>query len=600
LSHFLALSFSPGFAAGAEATRLRDRARHFLGRLGEAGTLRELPLPPGEELLYGGDASRLHHDEDSGALGLVLVRQAYEVGTGRIVAPSELAGLGPDAVDELCRGVAPPFGALSRASNGQPLVAATDSCGLQHLYAFQGAEWAAVASSSVVLAALAGTELDATALGRYALIGHFVGSDSSFRGVRKLDAASRWHLQDGRIAEAPYRRDAAPAERFPSREQAAQAGTEVVEGCLRACLAEHPDAVLELSGGVDSRLVLAALPADLRSGREAVTLGVADSGDVRVARRLAADFGLVHRWVDIGGLSGLDREQVMTLAKSSAQRRDYSANPFAVAVLEWVQAQLDDRPRLTGQNGEVARGFYYPGQPAAPETTQALVEALARWRLLVNDAVDVELLDPGFAADCRAEALRTTQGIFAEYGGAWLDATDRFYLEQRMQHWVGVGYSSVAPRRVVLSPFFHPAFLSWAWRVPPQHKRGSAVFCEMVSQLDPQLARIPLDSGLSPRDMFSGGLGARLRTRADFLRRAVRKVRQRLLGAAKVGVGAEALSHRAAEGSAGEPLPLERVRELPFLDGEVVEAVATGRRRVKSSSLGLLLNLEWILEFSEG
>ena len=600
MSSFLALSFSPGFADGEDAARLRDRARHFLAKLHEGEGLREVALPPGEWLLFSGDENRLHHAEDSGALGLMLGREAYEVGTGRVVTASELAGLGADAMDELCRRVAPPFGAVGRASKGQPLVVATDSCGLHHLYAFETAEWAAVASSSVLLAALAGAEFDATALGRYALIGHFVGSDSFFRGVRKLGAAASWHVLEGRLREAPYLSDEGPGERFTSREQAAQVGTEVVEGCLRACLAEHPDAVLELSGGVDSRLVLAALPADLRDGREAVTLGVADSGDLRVARRLAADFGLVHRWVDIDGLNDLDREQAMALTRRSARLRDYSANPFAVAVLEWVQAKLDDRPRLTGQNGEVARGFYYPGQPAAPETTPALAEALAKWRLLVNDAVDVELLAPAFAADCRADALRTTQSIFAEYGGAWLDATDRYYLEQRMQHWVGVGYSSVSPRRVVLSPFFHPAFLDWAWRVSPQHKRGSAVFCEMISRLDRRLARIPLETGLSPQDMFSGGLSARLRTRIDFLRRATRKVRQRLLGASKAAVGAEALSLRVAEGSAGQPISLQRAQQLPFLDGEVVEAVATGRRRVKSSSLGLLLNLEWILEFTEG
>jgi asparagine synthase (glutamine-hydrolysing) len=454
-----------------------------------------------------------------------------------------------------------------------------------------------VASSSVLLGAVAGAELDARAIGRYALIGHFVGSDSFFRGVRKLGAGASWSVAEGRVHEQRYLTDPGPGERFTSRQDAAQAGAGVVAGCLEACLAEHPDAVLELSGGLDSRLVLAALPEGLRSGREAVTLGVSDSGDVVVARRLAADLGLVHRWVDIDGLNDLGSEQALALARRASRLRDYSANPFAVGVLEWVQARLDDRPRVTGQNGEVARGFYYPGQPAAPAATPELAEALAKWRILVNDAVDLELLEPGFATDSHADAVSTLQGLFADYGGSWLDATDRFYLEQRMQHWVGVSYSAVSQRRVVLSPFFHPEFLAWAGRVPNQHKRGSAVFCEMISRFDPSLARIPLDTGLSPRDMFSGGALARLRVRVDFLRRATRKVRQRLLGASKAAVGAEAISTRVLEGAAQGQLSLSRVRELPFLNGDAVEAVAAGQRRVKSNSLGLLLNLEWTLEY---
>src|SRR5690606_28970946 len=148
--------------------------------------------------------------------------------------------------------------------------------------------------------------------------------------------------------------------------------------------------------GLDSRMVLAAIPAGMRRGMLAVTVGPEHGDDQRIAAQLARRYGLDHRRVTHEGLIGLEPEQSLQLACAAAAARDCTGNPTALAVLDWQERSFEQRPRLTGQNGEFARGFYYAGQRAHAATTERLVDALARWRAFTNDAVDASLFVPGF------------------------------------------------------------------------------------------------------------------------------------------------------------------------------------------------------------
>ena len=59
---------------------------------------------------------------------------------------------------------------------------------------------------------------------------------------------------------------------------------------------------------------------------------------------------------------------------------------MALAPLLLAEARLEQGYRLAGLGGEVARGFYYAGQPAGATTSPQLVERLARWRLFSRSA----------------------------------------------------------------------------------------------------------------------------------------------------------------------------------------------------------------------
>ena len=83
-------------------------------------------------------------------------------------------------------GVLPPFAAAHRGRPDGPLVVAADWLGLRQLYWWQGDGVAAVATSALALARLAGQGLDRRHLALQSLVGWQLGSGTVFASVHKL------------------------------------------------------------------------------------------------------------------------------------------------------------------------------------------------------------------------------------------------------------------------------------------------------------------------------------------------------------------------------------------------------------------------------
>src|SRR5262249_38127565 len=159
--------------------------------------------------------------------------------------------------------------------------------------------------------------------------------------------------------------------------------------------------------------------------RRALTLGTEDHPDVVIAARLARKYGMRHE------SHRLDEHiptaaQAHDLSLSAARALECQASPMALAPLLVVESHLPRGHRLSGLGGEVARGFYYAGQPAGAQTSPRLVERLARWRVFSNESVEPAALDEAFYTQARDRTLATMANLFSP--GDWLRATDSFYL----------------------------------------------------------------------------------------------------------------------------------------------------------------------------
>ena len=302
-------------------------------------------------------------------------------------------------------------------------------------------------------------------------------------------------------------------------------------------LDQHPDLVLQLSGGLDSRIQLAAIAPARRAGLRALTLDQCGSPDGAIARRLALRDGLDHQIVPLAGLAGLEPAEAYQLVRQAAIRHDCSGNPVAHAVLDWAERGLGGGVRVHGMGGEVARGFYYPGQRQQPAADPALVDRLARWRLLTNEAVACGCL-PGRAGWARELALDRLREIMTGYGCDWLTATDEFYLRERLARWAGLRLTVAGTEQTLLGSLLHPGFIARARACPPEGKRGSRFMAMVLAELDPALARLPLESGYVPAALASASPGARLQSQRVTRRKVASKVRQRLRRTGRDAAGA--------------------------------------------------------------
>lgn len=456
---------------------------------------------------------------------------------------------------------------------------AADSSGLGHLFTTRSADMALCSSSASLLARLTGARPSRVSLAAFAQFGAFPFDATPYQGIAKLPAGSRLSSEAGemRIADAPF-----PATVAPDLEGA-------FAGAVEAMLRAAPQAALELSGGLDSRLILAAMPRSERSGRVAITLD--DSGgrsaEARIAREVAEATELDHRLVPLG-LDLLDGDRLLGLLDRTIDGYDHMANPLDKLPLVLAGQDHDEVARFGGQNGEIIRGFYYPMQPLDRRASAELVEKLVDWRLIANDRASPRLFSPA-GADAMATAREEMRRALSTFQGSWGEALDQFYLRYRMQAWAGNAASNRFVGRAILWPFFDDRFLHAAMALPAARKDQSKVAYQLLLTLDRLLAAIPLDNGHRPDAFARGGLRVRATKWSTTLRKGSRKLVQRLIPAATAVIGSDRLIAAWREQGGFRALDADRLASLDLFDEDAIEALTSGAWTPDRATLGFVL-----------
>lgn len=487
----------------------------------------------------------------------------------------------------------PPFAAAHRGRADGPVVVAGDWLGARALFWWQGAGAAAVSTSALALAAFAGTGLDRASLGVQSWLGWQIGVDTVFQGVTKLGPGCLAVLHHGRVGIHQY---AEPAGVRPGPDR--PTGPAVVEGMadlLRTFhdtyLTDHPDAVLQLSGGLDSRLLLCAVPPRQRPGLAAFTLDVRGGAESRIACRLADQSGLAHRVYLLDEQPPMSPAAAHAMVVDAAIALDCMASPLALAPLARFETMLGQGDRLAGTGGEIARGFYYPGQPHHATTSPVLVDRLARWRLFTNEAVAPAALDPDFPASARSVTLDRLTTRLSGYGADWLRATDEFYLYDRVQRWAGAHSTVAAVARASVNPLLDRRFVQLAFAATADQTRSSRLIGQVVSRLDPRLAAVPLDSGLIPARLADDGLVARGQRQLAAGRKVVGKVRQRLQGRRRGQLGATELARLVVAHWATEPETVAPLRDTGLVPEPWLDRLVAGQVAADPATVSFLVNV---------
>lgn len=401
-----------------------------------------------------------------------------------------------------------------------------DDIGLSQIFWGQVDGSIVISNSAFIVMAGLGAQVDEIAVGMLAHVGFLFGGRSLFTGVYRCEAGQRiqFTATDPVVRSSPGPR---PTDVVGGADP--QDGVRILRTIVEGLLSEHPNAVTELSGGLDSRALIAAMPAELRCQRLAVTLGASNDPDVRIARRVAASAELQWRVVDPAVVVGEFGGGLLARGEAVALKRGGCANVPAAVTLDICEASMPTAPRFTGANGEYARGFYYPGVLTDGPVTARRVRQLAKWRLFTNDGRAAQALTPELAQESRHATLHSLEREL-DRGSRWRRSTDEFYLTGRMANWAGPGYSIRPLERPALAPFFHANFRGWADSLPARSGARNLAFARLVNDLDPSLAQIPLDGRPSVAELSEHKLAARVRSVAAAAQRGAAKVGQRVTG----------------------------------------------------------------------
>ncbi len=581
MKSFLGVTLGPDAAA-----RLRRPAEAALACLMADGTTMERvdATESGWVAFAGGD--------DQDALGGP--DGSFTVPLGRLVRTRDADLAGADIAAMLRDGGAgleqllPPFAAAHRTAGNEPVIVATDWLGFRQLYWWRGTDAAAVSTSARALSVLANKGLDPDGLGAQAMIGWQVGDRTIFTDVHALPAATIATIAEGRLELRRYASPLDGAGPAPALDDAVEEMSAILRAWQSNYLTDHPDPVLQLTGGHDSRILLGAIPPERRYGLRALTLGEETHPDVVIAADLARRYGLRHETHRLDELVPTPPE-AHALALAASRALEYQASPLALAPLLLVEARLEQGDRLSGLGGEVARGFYYAGQPVDAQTSPRLVERLAEWRIFANEAVEAAALDPSFRAEARERTLSSLATLFEP--GDWLRATDAFYLDHRMHRWAAAHGTVAAVRRRAVNPMFDRRFIELALAVAPADKKDSMLLGRLMTTLDPELAGIPIDSGLIPSRLGTRDISTRIAIAQVTARRMTSKIRQKMTRGRRPQLGASEAARLVLAHWRASPSSCGALYDLPMLNRRWIEGLVKGEHGAAPTTVAFLVNL---------
>lgn len=480
----------------------------------------------------------------------------------------------------------PPFAAVRVDEQGADLVA--DGMGFQPLYRARTDAGALAGSSALAVARAGGCALEESAVGIQSLLGWQLGQETLFRGVRKLPPGATGRMDADGVVVVPR---AEAADDPIELDEAVSAAANLLRASVDALLDDHPDAVLQLTGGMDSRLLLSAIPPSRRRGLHAMTLDVPGKGDVAIARDLSGRYGLVHEVHGLADLAGIEPDDAWQRCVAESTRLDAMSDPVALAAQRVAERAFTQGVRISGLGGEVARGFYYVGRIADRTYTRADAARLAGWRMFANDAVEPGLLTDEFSAWAREMAVDAVFAGLQDGGAEWFRATDHLYLRHRMQRWAGATDVAVGAERMVINPMLDPAFLDIAMRLRPRDKVGARFLALLQERLDPELARVPLDGRPAPIAYAHPPAGQALRDIAGTLRRAARKGLQRATRGNRPPAGGEVIAAKVVEHWRRHPDLIGGVGGLRYVREEWLAGVLEGTLTPRPSSVAFVTNL---------
>jgi len=474
--------------------------------------------------------------------------------------------------------------------DGESLTVQPDHLGRLHVYWAKTPNGVLVSTSSLALARATSPEPDLDSVREMLMSGNLFGDRTLFRSVRRMLGGRRYRFHGGRLDRVEALPPVPPAGPLGAGD-----GVDgLLEACRQACTdalrhSKHP--LADLTGGLDSRIVLGLLLADGRSFEVTVT-GPDESPDVRVAKSIAGRLGLklIQDGPELGHAARDSFDRVLEAA--ALCDGEYDAIHYAeIAAGHQVHAEEYDAS-MNGSGGEVYRNYWW-GQRHLEGVHDCVAATTPRFANLC--------FEPPFLAGTSAEdhfAAEIRRCLEGRAGDPAPTQLDHVYLHLRMQSWQGAIASATNRRWPNASPLMRQGPLRQLYALDPRLRLGGRLIHEMLRRLGRGLANDPLTTGFPPQRpgllnawRFLPGL---LGVPAEFYRRLKdRRERRGKLNPASAGLIRKLFESGAADflrpaEMASAPL-FDSVKLAAFLD----EARETGR--VSEALLGRLIAIEFAL-----
>ncbi len=475
-----------------------------------------------------------------------------------------------------------------------------DPFGMQAMYVAERDGKMYASTSAMALGRFLRAAPDPLGAALFLRTGRQYGPVTHWQGVRRLDPATVLTLGESGFTSATYWRPVVDERiRRMSLQETANHAAEVLVGLLRRRLGGEPCLLADLTGGFDSRLVVAALA---RAGLSfaAQTSGEAETVDVRLARAVARAGGvrwhqerLPDEWTpDVGAL------------QTALGWGDGTLEVLQLSEVLWRQQQRARACRVlvTGGGGE-----HLGPQPWLQEFWRAGRSRQINWNNLMLmralTPVDLSVLrtDPTPAVQrYTREVLSRASGVYA--GQLNTTQLDAVYIARTVGHFGAYRCASEAYVRCEL-PFYYKDVFGAGFSAHFGHRNGHKLHRTTIGTLDAVMGAVDTERGGPAQRMH-------LRNAHRFApyywrlgKTAVRKARRRSSHSASEGPAQVGFRHAVGVLRAAGALDPRIMRSGALYDAHALEALLARAQQPNFGAwdvVGRVVTLELALRSVDG
>ena len=369
----------------------------------------------------------------------------------------------------------------------------TDPVGMLNLYRIVVDDILLLSTSSLLLAAIVpALEFDERGWMDFLTIGYLSGSRTFYQGMDVLPGGVEISFANGNLPNGNERIYwQTPRERISGR----QAITALKESSLAAAeaVSSFSHSCCDLTGGYDSRGIFAMF---LGSGHsfDTVVNGISGSGDVVVAEEIAQAFAIPLHHNDTTRIFPPDRyDEVVKIIELTDGEIDVGEYYLPATVHQRTLAL--GMTTVNGSGGELFRGYWWEGQAREEYGDNKInLDFLVSRILVPGQDFSIYRIPRREIELALAHQLRQIVDA-ADFDGGALRQIDWLYLRLRMSRWAARFYSSTVKIIPCFSPYLFAPLLEIAFSVESHEKMKNRFFIEWLKEMNPKLARLPLESG---------------------------------------------------------------------------------------------------------
>lgn len=416
---------------------------------------------------------------------------AWAVGAGAWTGPTALPTL---RTRETLNGYEGAFVFAAGTTKDAIVRLATDPLGSLHVYTTRYRGCTLISTSSLALAAVSGADWDINGVREFLAKGSVFGERTLHQGVGKLRPGRIFEFADAEQSKQQiYWSPERPSYGEPSDRNTIVNFVDALKGAVDTTLDAARQPLMDLTGGFDSRLVLAASLQHLTvSELDCTVSGEAGDGDVIAASAIAKAFGLrLHRRpprIAEASTWWTTSHEALAYTDGEADVLEYADT---LSIHRAGMGHFD--ASINGSGGELIRGYWWEllwPHTGATDRFDTRRVAAARF---AHDPWAETLLTANFGdtlTDHFAGVLKTElQGL---HGWPNTALMDRLYLYLRMQRWQGRLASATNRIWPCFAPCLFRPVINAALSASVALRRNGRMARLVLQYMNPRLASLPM------------------------------------------------------------------------------------------------------------